>query len=51
MDDGLGSETCRSNFSVLMCKFYKNALVGVLIECLDNMHGVTVRTKTNENYN
>jgi len=42
-DDGLGTETCRSNFSVLMCKFYIIALVGIIIEWLDNMHGVTMK--------
>ena len=31
-DDGLGTETCRSSFSVLMCNFYISALVVVLIE-------------------
>ena len=41
-DDGLRTETCRSSFSVLMCKFYISALVGIIIECLDNMHGVTM---------
>jgi len=37
--------TCRS---VLMCKFYKFyicAVVGVIIEKLDNMHGVTTKIK------
>jgi len=43
---GLGTETCRSVFNVLMCKFHKFyicAVVGVIIEWLDNMHGVTVK--------
>ena len=31
-DDGLRTETCQSSFSVLMCKFYISALVGILIE-------------------
>ena len=34
-DDGLRTETCRSVFNVLMCKFYKFyicAVVGVIIE-------------------
>ena len=31
-DDGLMTETCRSVFNVLMCKFYICALVGVIIE-------------------
>jgi len=31
-DDGLRTETCRSSFSVLMCKFYISALVGIIIE-------------------
>jgi len=44
-DDGLRTETCRSSFSVLMCKFYTSALVGIIIEWLDNMHGVTMKIK------
>jgi len=28
---------------VLMCKFYISALVGIIIEWLDNMHGVTMK--------
>jgi len=34
-EDGLRTETCRSVFNVLMCKFYKFyicAVVGVIIE-------------------
>ena len=34
-DDGLRTETCRSVFNVLMCKFYKFyicAVVGTIIE-------------------
>jgi len=31
-DDGLRTETCLSSFSVLMCKFYVSALVGIIIE-------------------
>ena len=34
-DDGLRTETCRSVFNVLMCKFYKwhiCSVVGVIIE-------------------
>jgi len=31
-DDGLRTETCRSSFSVLMCKFYISAEFGILIE-------------------
>jgi len=31
-DDGLRTETCRSSISVLMCKFYICALVGITIE-------------------
>ena len=31
-DDGLRTETCGSSFSVLMCKFYISALVGIIIE-------------------
>ena len=31
-DDGLRTETCRSVFNVLMCKFYICAVVGVIIE-------------------
>jgi len=31
-DDGLRTETCRSIFSVLMCKFYISALAGIIIE-------------------
>ena len=31
-DDGLRTETCRSSFSVLMCKFYISALVGIVID-------------------
>ena len=31
-DDGLRTETCRSGFSVLMCKFFMGALVGIVIE-------------------
>ena len=31
-DDGLRTEKCRSSFSVLMCKFYISALVGIIIE-------------------
>jgi len=33
-------------FNVLMCKFYKFyicAVVGIIIESLDNMHGVTTK--------
>jgi len=26
-----------------MCKFYISALVGIIIERLDNMHGVTMK--------
>ena len=26
-----------------MCKFYISALVGIIIEGLDNMHGVTMK--------
>jgi len=29
---------------VLMCKFYISALVGIIIELLDNMYGVTMET-------
>jgi len=31
-DDGLRTETCRSVFNVLMCKFYICAVVGVIIQ-------------------
>ena len=31
-DDGVRTEKCRSSFSVLMCKFYISALVGILID-------------------
>jgi len=31
-DDGPRTETCRSVFNVLMCKFYICAVVGVIIE-------------------
>ena len=31
-EDGLRTETCRSGFDVLMCKFYICAVVGVIIE-------------------
>ena len=31
-EGGLRTETCGSNFSVLMCNIYISALVGVLIE-------------------
>jgi len=31
-DDGLRTETCRSNFSILMRKFYISALVSIIIE-------------------
>jgi len=43
-DDGLRTETCRSVFNVLMCKFYKfyvSAVVGVIIEendCVETLH-------------
>jgi len=40
-DDGLRTETCWGVFNVLMCKFYICVVVGVIIEWLDNMHGVT----------
>jgi len=30
-------------FNVLMCKFYICAVVGIIIEQLDNMHGVTTK--------
>jgi len=43
-DDGPRTETCRSVFNVSICKFYKFyicAVVGIVIEWLDNMHGVT----------
>ena len=33
-DDGLRTETCRSIFNVLLCKFYICAVVGVVIEYL-----------------
>ena len=36
-DDGPRTETCRSVFNVLMCKFYKFyicAVVGIIIECI-----------------
>ena len=39
-DDGLRTETCRSVFNVLMCKFYKCyicAVVGVIIELFPNI--------------
>ena len=42
----LRTEICPSVFNVLMCKFYKFyicAVVGVIIEYLDNMHGVTIK--------
>jgi len=42
-DVGLRTETFRSNFSVLMCKFYTSALLGYLVSELDNMHGVTMK--------
>ena len=32
VDDGLRTETCRSVFNVLICKFYICAVVGVIIE-------------------
>ena len=44
--DGPRTETCRSVFSVLICKFYKFyvcAVVGIIIEELNNMHGVTTK--------
>ena len=47
-DDGLRTETCRNVFNVLMCKFYICAVVGVIIEQLDNMHGVTTKIVPNE---
>jgi len=31
-DDGLRTETWRRSFSVLKCKFYISALVGIIIE-------------------
>jgi len=31
-DDGPRTETCRSVFNVLMCKFYICAVVGIIIE-------------------
>ena len=31
-NDGLRTEICRSSFSILMCKFYISALVGIIIE-------------------
>jgi len=37
-DDGLRTETCRSSFSVLMCKFYISALVGII----DRLCGLVV---------
>ena len=40
----LGPKHVGSVFNVFMCKFYKLyicAVVGVIIEELDNMHGVT----------
>jgi len=42
-DDGPRTETCRSVFNVLMCKFYICTVVCVIIEWLDNMHGVTTK--------
>jgi len=33
----------RSSISVSMCKFYLSALVGIIIESLENMHGVTMK--------
>jgi len=47
-DDDPRTEICRSVFNVLMCKFYKFyicAVVGIIIEQLNNMHGV--KTKIN----
>ena len=56
-DYGLRTETCRSIFNVLMCKLYIYiyiyvcvcvcvcAVVGVIIEYPDNMHGVTIKKK------
>jgi len=46
-DDGLRTETCRNVFNVLMCKFYICAVVGLIIEWLHNMDGVT--TEINKN--
>ena len=46
LDDGPRTETCRSGFNVLKCKFYKFyicAVVGIIIEQLDNIHGVTTK--------
>jgi len=31
--------------NVLMCKFYIRAVVHVIIELLDNMHGATIKKK------
>ena len=39
-DDGPRTETCRSVFNVLMCKFYKFyicAVVGIIIELQQNV--------------
>jgi len=30
-------------FNVLMCKFYTRAVVGIIIEYHENMHGVTTK--------
>jgi len=30
-------------FNVLLCKLYILAVVGIIIELLDNMHGVTMK--------
>ena len=48
-DDGPRTETCWSVFNVLMCKFYKFyicAVFGIIIERLNNMHGVTTKIHT-----
>ena len=50
-EDGLRTETCQKFFNVLMCKkkiykFYICAVVGVIIEYLDNIHGITMKILT-----
>ena len=52
-DDGPRTETCRSVFNVLMCKihkFYICAVIGVIIEQLNNMYGVTTKKKTRNTF-
>jgi len=46
-DDGPRTETSRSVFNVLLCKFYICAVVGIIIEWLDNIDGVKTKIKKN----